>query len=273
MKHKVILIVIDGLAWQVAHDCLGYLQGLREAGQASLYRLESALPSLSRPLYECILTGVAPVDSGIVHNGVNRLSTQPSLFHLAQAAGLCTAAAAYHWISELYNRSPYDPKRDRFSDNPALPIQHGVFYHEDDYPDSHLLLDAESLRQRHDPDLLLIHTMNVDDAGHRYGLDSAQYRNRARRIDALLSDFIPDWLAAGYQILVTSDHGMNRDASHGGLLPEERQVPLFVLGHGFSQQPDLPIRQTEIAGIVADLLALRHDKPHHPEILRAWTPV
>jgi len=269
---KVILVLVDGLAWQTAHDGMGYLQGLCAAGRASMYRLECALPSLSRPLYECILTGVAPVDSGIVHNSVARLSTQQSIFHLAQSAGRTTAAAAYHWISELYNRSPYVAHRDRFTDDLALPIQHGIFYHSDDYPDSHLLIDADTLRRRHAPDFLLVHTMNVDDAGHRFAYDSPQYRNAARTIDGLLSLQIPEWLASGYQVLVTSDHGMNNDRSHGGVLPEERQVPLFTIGSRFdhakartnADAPDAGIRQTDICGLVADLMGLPHSSPSRP---------
>ncbi|TDR81488.1 alkaline phosphatase family protein [Paludibacterium purpuratum] len=267
MRKKVILVLIDGLAWQVARDSLGYLLGLCEAQRATGYSLRAALPSLSRPLYECILTGVAPVDSGIVHNDVNRLSNQQSLFHLARSAGLTTAAAAYHWFSELYNRSPYLASRDRLTDDPALPIQHGMFYHRDDYPDDHLLLDAEMLRQRHDPDFLLIHPMNVDDTGHRHGLDSAAYRNAARRIDTLLSAFLPTWREQGYQILITSDHGMNADHTHGGSLPEEREVPLFVLGDGFSHRPGLAIAQTALCGSMAQLLGLDHDKPYCLELL------
>jgi predicted AlkP superfamily pyrophosphatase or phosphodiesterase len=267
MSSKVILVLIDGLAWQVAHDGMGYLQGLCEAGRARLHRLDSALPSLSRPLYECILTGVEPIDSGIVNNGVSRLSNQSSVFHLARAAGLSTAAAAYHWVSELYNRSPYLAVRDRHTDDASLPIQHGVFYHDDAYPDDHLLLDAEMLRRRHDPDLLLIHPMNVDDAGHRHGYDSAQYRNAARRIDAQLSEPLAAWLAQGYQVLVTSDHGMNRDRTHGGVLPEERQVPLFLLGDRFRHDVDAAPAQNELCGLVADLLGIEHDKPRARGVL------
>ncbi|MBV8049226.1 MAG: alkaline phosphatase family protein [Paludibacterium sp.] len=267
MQRKVILVLIDGLAWQVARDSLGYLLGLAEAGRASAYSLCAALPSLSRPLYECILTGAAPVDSGIVHNGVRRLSNQSSLFHLARAGGRRTAAAAYHWISELYNRSPYVARRDRHTNDDSLPIQHGMFYHCDDYPDEHLLLDADTLLRLHAPDFLLVHPMNVDDAGHRHGLDSAAYRNAARRFDALLSDYLSDWLAAGYQILVTSDHGMNADGTHGGSLPEEREVPLFVLGDGFSHHPSLTIDQTMLCGSMATLMGLAHDKPYCPELL------
>lgn len=78
--------------------------------------------------------------------------------------------------------------------------------------------------------------MNIDDAGHRFGLNSMQYRNAARRADMLLSNYINLWLDDGYQIIVTSDHGMNNDLSHGGNLIEEREVP-FILS-----VIDLPIR-------------------------------
>lgn len=168
MKNNVILVILDGLNFQVAQHALGHLQAYCAAGRATLYKLECELPSLSRPLYECILTGVAPIDSGIVHNDVVRLSNQQSIFHYARHAGLSTAAAAYHWVSELYNRAPFQAARDRHTSDTALPIQHGHFYYEDHYPDSHLFADAESLRLRHNPNFLLVHPMNIDDAGHRH---------------------------------------------------------------------------------------------------------
>ncbi|MGJ7385103.1 alkaline phosphatase family protein, partial [Morganella morganii] len=105
MNNPVILVVLDGLNYRTAHDCMGFMQGLAESGNATLYSLSCELPSLSRPLYECILTGVRPVDSGVVHNQVVRLSHNDSIFSLAQKAGKTTAAAAYHWVSELYNRA------------------------------------------------------------------------------------------------------------------------------------------------------------------------
>ena len=96
MKHKVILVVLDGLNHDVARHAMGHLQAYVSAGRATLYKLTCELPALSRPLYECILTGVPPIESGIVHNNVSRLSHQRSVFHYAREAGLSTAAAAYH---------------------------------------------------------------------------------------------------------------------------------------------------------------------------------
>ncbi|WP_410012639.1 alkaline phosphatase family protein [Sodalis sp. C49] len=264
---KTLLVILDGLSYPVAYDAMGYLHAECAAGHGCLYQLDCELPSLSRPLYECILTGVPPVASGVVHNNVVRLSHHRSIFHFARAAGLTTAAAAYYWVSELYNRAPFDAVRDRHTVAPEAAIQYGHFYHADHYPDSHLFEDAESLRQRHQPDFLLLHPMNIDDAGHRFGLSSPQYRNMARTADGLLSQYMPAWLAAGYQVIVTADHGMNDDRSHGGILPEERQVPLFVFGAAFSQAPAAP-RQTELCGTLCSLLGVEHDRPACAELLK-----
>ena len=92
--NKVILIVIDGLNYRVAKECMGFLAALEQAGQGRLYKMACELPSLSRPLYECILTGKTPLQSGIVDNQSLGLSSQKSIFHLAYQAGLTSAAAA-----------------------------------------------------------------------------------------------------------------------------------------------------------------------------------
>ena len=66
----------------------------------------------------------------------------------------------------------------------------------------------------------------------------------------------------GYQILITSDHGMNEDCSHGGPLAEERQVPMFVLGEAFSHQ-DVQLEQHEICGCICQLLGVPvHNKAY-----------
>jgi hypothetical protein len=77
--------------------------------------------------------------------------------------------------------------------------------------------------------------MGPDDTGHRHGGDSDAYRLCARRLDGLLAHALPGWHAAGYDVLLTSDHGMNRDHMHGGDEPTERMVPFVWLPH--AQRP------------------------------------
>jgi hypothetical protein len=69
----------------------------------------------------------------------------------------------------------------------------------------------------------------------------------------LLARLLPRWHAAGYDLLLTSDHGMNADRMHGGALAVERDVPLVWLPHDaqrLTQGPALPDSQLDLAGFV-----------------------
>jgi predicted AlkP superfamily pyrophosphatase or phosphodiesterase len=256
---KVIEIVLDGLRYDTLRSSMGYVNHLIEQSQAAVYRVRAELPSLSRPLYEVLLTGTPSSVNGIVSNLTVRLSHQQSLFHLARAQGLRTAAAAYYWVSELYQRAPFDYVADRFQDDEARPIQHGIFYFEDSYPDSHLFIDAEHLRSTWNPDYLLVHSMNIDDIGHKHSGDSAEYRGQALRVDTILSMVLPAWTALGYTVLITADHGMNSDGQHGGTSQAEREVPLVAIGPAFEPgdytAEELP--QLELAPLVCRLLGIQ----------------
>ncbi len=257
VSHKVILIILDGLTARVAEHALGFIHSLVEAGAASHHIVRSELPSMSRPLYETILTGKTPYESGITVNPVVRLSKEKSIFHYASSAGLTTAAAAYYWISELYNYCPFDKKNHRYQNDLTMPIQHGIFYTQDTYPDSELFQDAEYLRRTYDPNFLLIHPMSIDNAGHQFGVNDAGYLNAAREVDMLMGLYIPDWLCQGYQIVITSDHGMDWDKLHGGTSEDERNVPLYALGKKSIDSVPKNIKQTDIIKMVLALLDVK----------------
>jgi predicted AlkP superfamily pyrophosphatase or phosphodiesterase len=227
--NKAILVLSDALRYDAAVGGMGYLGHLVEAKLASLYKIVGELPSMSRPMYETIHTGLPASEHGIVANSIVRLSTKPNIFRSAKDAGKVTAAAAYYWFSELYNRVPYDRVNDREMDDEALLIQHGRFYTEDDYPDPELFAAAGMLVRRFSPDYILLHPMGMDYHGGKFGSDSPQYRNQANKQDMWLAPYIVEWMELGYNILVTGDHGINKDGAHGGPAPEQREVPLFVI--------------------------------------------
>lgn len=265
MQTKVILIILDGLRFDVAQSSMGFLAHLIEVSQASLYKVIAELPTLSRPLYEGLLTGTPASMHGITTNSIVRRSHQVSLFYLARQQGLTTAAAAYHWFSELYNQCPFDPFTDREQHHLERSIQHGKFYFEDTYPDSHLFADAEVLQQNWQPDFMLVHPMGLDYAGHNFGSDSKQYRKQALTTDSLLAQYLPVWRSAGYKILITADHGMNADGQHGGNLPDVREVPLFCLGQGFKPGVYLEgISQLAIAPLICQMLSLPYSEKMRP---------
>ncbi|MDR7002616.1 alkaline phosphatase family protein [Neobacillus niacini] len=257
MLNKVIVVVVDGMRYDKGCEALGYVQHLVETNQAALYKVKSELPSLSRPLYEVLLTGTPASMNGITSNQTVRLSKEKSIFHLTKENGLRNAAAAYYWVSELYNRAPFTFIEDRIQEDMSNPIQSGSFYWDDDYPDSHLLMDAEALRRKHDPHFLYIHPMGVDVKGENYGSESKEYREQILKMGSLLAELLPIWMKSGYHILITSDHGMSEYGNHGGITDGERDVPLFAISPrietGIHEET---IPQLAFAPLVCELLGI-----------------
>lgn len=262
---NLIFILIDGLSQVVAENKMGYLSSLEEGGLARKTVLTACTPSLSRPLYESLLCGKHPTEHGIFHNDNRRLSNQNSLFHRVAAAGVTSAAAAYHWISELYINGAdngYEHRYKLSSPTANDVIHHGIFYYEDAYPDSHVFMDALFLLHAFKPTFTFIHTMNVDDSGHKYGVHSKEYSHSIRWIDAILSRTLPDLMALGYEILITSDHGMGEDNLHGGTHPLETKVPFWHIQGAGKNLPPLPKTQLDIHSFACDCLGIErsHDE-------------
>lgn len=256
MNNKVIFIIVDALSLR-ASKRMGYMMHLVEEKKAFFCGVKAELPTLSRPLYEVLLTGTPCYKNNITNNMIVRRSTEKSVFELCKENGLKTAAAAYHWISELYNRAPFEHIRDREQKDETQNIQHGKFYFEDQYPDSHLFLDAEVLREEYDPNFLLIHPMGVDYAGHQFGGNSKEYYESAIRMDFILGMFIPTWQQLGYKIVVTADHGMHDMGFHGGLDECERMVPLWIIGQDINAGNLVePLPQLQIAPLLCKLLGI-----------------
>ena len=256
--NKMILVLSDALRYDVAKDNMGFLGHLVEKKLATLYKIDGELPSMSRPMYETIHTGMPSSEHGIVANSIVRLSNKPNLFQTLKQAGKVTAAAAYYWYSELYNRAPYDRINDKEVDDESLNIQHGRFYTEDEYPDVELFASAAHLVRTHSPDYLLIHPMGMDYHGETFGSDSREYRNHAIYQDSRLAPLILEWKERGYTIIVTGDHGINRDGGHGGTTPEQRVVPFYVIpAHGRGRGlVDEPMSHFRIAPTILKFLSV-----------------
>lgn len=255
---KVILVLSDALRYDTAVHGMGFLGHLVEVKLASLYKVIGELPTMSRPMYETVHTGLPVTEHGVVSNYVVRRSTVPNVFQAAAEAGKTTAAAAYYWFSELYNRVPYDHLDDREVNDESSLIQHGRFYTQDDYPDVELFATAGMLVRKFVPDYLLVHPMGMDYVGETYGADSSEYRNQAIRQDVMLANLIPEWMGRGYNILVTGDHGMNADKLHGGTTPDVREVPLYLIRPGVPGEGDTGavISMLQIAPTVCKLLGV-----------------
>lgn len=229
MNDRVVMVLCDGLGDGPAGDRMGYLEHLVEEKAASRYTSRAVLPTMSRPNYESLHTGVGPRQHGLVSNHTVQESTMPNVFALARAAGLTTAAVAYYWFSELYHRSPYDRVDHAEYDDGDAGITYGRFYQANDQPDSEVIVRAVMLARRYAPSYILAHPMGIDHAGHTSGRDSAQYNQAVSDLDGMLAMAIPAWLDLGYSVLVTSDHGHDEHKYHGGTVDEVRNVPVYTI--------------------------------------------
>ena len=255
---KVILIMSDALRYDVAMTHMGFLGHLVETKHASLYKIVGELPSMSRPMYETIHTGMASSEHGIVANTVVRRSTMPNIFQSVVGAGRVTAAVAYYWVSELYNHAPFDWIEDKEVDNDKSLVQHGRFHRTDDYPDEESFASAAFLVRKFSPDYLLLHPVMMDYTGETYGSDSSQYRRQAIKQDVLLGPLLMEWRERGYTVLITGDHGINSDGHHGGTALEQREVPLFIIppdGYGRGNTNDT-VSHLQIAPTILKLLEI-----------------
>ena len=263
MNKKVILVMIDAQGFDTAVQRAGFFEHLAEAGLAAKYRVQCGLPSSSRPMYETILTGQPVHAHGIYSNQIVRRSRCENLFSLTRAHGRSNAAAAYDWIAELYtDRAPFDLFRDRMCLQGSGDIDHGIFYCEDTYPDSHLYADAEMLRQMYQPDFMLVHPMNVDDQGHKFTAASREYGHASEISFDQLAVLFDRWRADAYDILITGDHGMDTLGMHGGNEAIQREVPLYIVSDRVvpSDFSDHCISNLNIAPLICDLLCIPRGK-------------
>ncbi len=253
---KVILILIDGLGFQTMIDHCGYLEGRLRAGTTRRTRLLADLPSMSRPIYETLHTGVPIVQHGITTNDVYRLTNQQHIFSLVRQAGGSTAAAASIWFSELYNRAPHDPLRDAIQSDPSRAIQNGVFIVHEATPDAEPFHAASALIHTHSPDYMLLHPSMLDHIGHKHGGRSKEYRTHATKVDTLIAQFAPAWEQLGYRIMVTADHGMNEDGYHGGTRDDVRHIAFYDFGSAMPGIADEDAPQTAVAPTILKAMGL-----------------
>ncbi len=247
---KIIFVLLDGLSAEIAWNTMPFFKKntLQKTKITQTGILQTENPPLSRPLYATFFTGLSPQQTGIEENSAWQLSSQilqQSFFAKMHHAGFTCAAAAYYWMYELYMGERFSSSDHRmyFSAKEKV-IQHGIFYSEDHYPDSHVFQDATFLCKKYSPNFLLIHTMNIDDAGHKCGLNSSAYAQAARRADDLLAQHVPLWLEQQYTVILASDHGMDSTGNHMQWCPEVYRVPFAIFSspstHNVWKEKKLP---------------------------------
>ena len=224
---RLAVLLLDGLGEEPSRE-VPALARLRAKGAS--VTLRAAYPSFTRPALATLLTGASPRLSGVRnnrHRGEVRLDT---LLRRARAAGRHTACVAdgVGFLADLAG---------------------------DACETSEVTLDAlgflrSASRALSGPaDVVFLHWVGLDRAGHAHGGASGEYQAAVRDLDALV-DAVSE-LAPGRVLAVLGDHGHSRGGGHGGLEPEVAAVPLVLAGPGVARGATGVARAEDVAPTLA----------------------
>ena len=232
LARRVVLVVIDGLRADEAD--LPWLDELADRGSRTIAR--APYPTVSRPNYVTILTGVPPRDSGVRANRVDAPVVVDTLMDRVRAAGLAGAAAsavgrlAARWRRATAARAGGAGRSSggRFAPPPPLTWPFDDARRVDSLDSLGPIL-AELVAS--DAALVPVLVLDVDRAGHRSGVGAA-YRAAAAAVDAMLRTALARVDLTHDAVIVTADHGHVAPGGHGGIEREVTHVPLVLAGAG-----------------------------------------
>jgi predicted AlkP superfamily pyrophosphatase or phosphodiesterase len=263
MDNKLLLIILDGVPWRNFRRLFGNLEGWVDSGEARVWKHRAVLPSISASCYASIHTGVSPQVHGCTGNGnVFRLS-QPDVFSQVRAGGGITGGVAHSFWSEFFNRHPFNHVRDVEYDEPdSNTINHGRFHTMAGYghdnqmtpSDADLFAKLTNLSQRFGLNYGMLHTCTLDCMGHRFFHESNQMDRACFVMDEMLAPYIPKWRAAGYEVIVTADHGQDERGHHGGRSELQQDTALYYFGPATGPSEDTIIDQLQLAPTILSRL-------------------
>lgn len=174
--------------------------------------VDTGTPSLSRPGYHALLTGVPPLISGIRNNPFTR-GRADSVAHRVRAAGGTVAwlLDGVPWFHDLFGA-------------PGEPVGLGQSWS----------VERFSEVWKNNTTLVVVHLAATDGAAHHEGTEGVAYREalaaQLRQVAAIRAvvEASPDrersWIFVG------SDHGHRPEGGHGGPEPVATQVSWLALG-------------------------------------------
>ena len=219
---RLALVVIDGFGssqWDRMRRAIPTLDRL-----AGLNRVDlgSVVPTLTYVCLSSMLTGVSPGGHGVMDRSQmvaavadGRIET---LFGSVRGGGGKTLLA-------VHRKGVEGLPLDRLADQSIV-----VGGLRDDGIYARVPAALPSGR----PAFVVLHLIEIDEAGHAWGPGSAEARRIASETDRRLAPILGYLADAGYAVLVTADHGMHETGedvdgqrgTHDGSVEEDLRVPL-----------------------------------------------
>ena len=245
-ERHVVLVSLDGFPaylWRDESIPLPHLRRLAAEG-AVAGAMTVSNPSVTWPNHTTLVTGVEPRRHGVLYNGLvvrggpgkpnkiepwvdkARLVLAPTVYDAAHAAGLTTAEVDWVAITRPGTITwSFAELPDSAGALPREMIAAGVATAEEIeaarsgrrnivWRDELWSRAANFIFARHQPNLLLYHTLNTDSTHHRYGPGSPPSLSALALADHLVGDLLRTIDATGRRaqttVIVTTDHGFKK---------------------------------------------------------------
>ena len=226
---RTVVAVIDGLTGVDARRLLA-MQRLHAQGRCTL--TDVGLPSVSRPVYAVISSGVEQARSGVRNNDETAPARVDSIWQRARAAGLTVSyRSELAWWGELFPQGFQRATVGAASDDLfAAPFT---------------------------DDLTLVHPVYIDDLSHDHGRTSPQVQRALRRLDDELTRALDGLDLTRDLAVITADHGHRDEGGHGGPGPDITRVVTCFAGPGVRRDRSYPHLDTrDLAPTLAVLLGV-----------------
>jgi len=179
--------------------------------QNNLLHIRSVLPAKTPVNFATMVTGT-PSDVHRIRDRSETLNVE-TIFHvISEASGKSAAIGrANSTVGILLS------KFADYNDVAASDLDDEVFQ-----------IAARILEEK-EPNFILMQLLDVDDAGHSFGLESDSFRTAISDIDSHLGKLFPYLAKGGYGLMVLADHGAHQSgvkANHDGSVEDDMIVPL-----------------------------------------------
>ncbi|MGB3634219.1 MAG: alkaline phosphatase family protein [Rubrobacteraceae bacterium] len=250
LAKRVIVVVIDGCRLDRFHEAeKPYLEKMMSGG--TVYEsVETTYPARTVVCFSSMFTGAAPEKHGITSNLVLKLGLKvESIFDVLRRSGKRGRLVG---IAHLI---------DAFGDDVAsvTSVAHN------DKIDQSLIAAAKRELKEHDPELLVLQLLAVDQNGHVRGTYYPEYAERIEITDGLIEEFMYWCGEHGYlddetAVILMADHGQGRGiGAHGHLSEGERYVPFAMWGSGITtgHTVEKPASILDLAPTISYLLGVQ----------------
>jgi hypothetical protein len=116
-------------------------------------------------------------------------------------------------------------------------------------------------------DVVVVHFVGTDHAGHKYRSDSPEYAAKAHQLDGFLD---AAWALLrddpGAVLCGLADHGSAPNGNHGSDEPDARRTAFFLVGAGVAPVHGLTLSQLDYAATFSALLGLPYPGPSEGRI-------